>query len=139
MAKHPGGDRLRRERARQSPGVRRGKPPEPGSAGRGLRALDGAIQYFFRRPSHLLVIVPGSHQADELDLAPRRANLGDLPLLVVIETVLPGIDPGLLTVEHQFDDALIREPLEHVLVVLSIEMRIAINRVGAYDHPRDPM
>jgi hypothetical protein len=56
-----------------------------------------------------------------------------------METVLPGVDPGLLTVEQQLDDALVGEPLAHVLVVQSVEMGIAIYGVGADDQPGDAM
>ena len=60
-----------------------------------------------------------------------------MPGHVGVVAGLPGIDAGLLAVNEQRDNALVREPLEHVLVVLPVEMRIPIKRVAAHDEAGD--
>ena len=104
---------------------------------RGLRALDRAIQNGFRGPGHLLVVVPRGNQADELDLASRRTKFGDVCFHPKIKTRLPGVDSRLLTIQQDLDDPFIREPLQHVLVIQMIEMRVAVHGIAAHNQPRD--
>jgi hypothetical protein len=71
-----------------------------------LRALDGSLKDLLRLAPHLLVVMPRGSQADKLDLAPRGAQLRELPLQVVVEVRLPSVDSSSLAVREQLHQRL---------------------------------
>ena len=106
---------------------------------RGLGALEHPVPKSLGCVRKFLVQMKPGGEANELNAAAGGANHWKLGFHARVVTRLPGVDARLLASHKKFDDALVSEPFEHVLVKEPVEVRVAINGVAAHDQPRDPM
>src|SRR6516165_8350469 len=106
--------------------------------GHDVRALQHAVQDARRSAGSIGLHVPWRSKANPLDPAPCVSNAWELPLHPLVVARLPSVDSRLLAVQQEFHDTLIREPFQHVLAVLLVEVRVAIEGIATDDEPCCP-